>query len=163
MSIINIKISPEELQSEYKKCGVFPKSIIHIGSHEVRISSGETRQWRLEFEFLAINFMFKYRDHDLIGVFDIKTVRKFVALKLGISSVLKCKDPTNTVQLIKNTTNHDITDVVSKITEDMIVVKTKEFGDITVPSEEEIASILHKLKFHQGPVERYNEAMKWKM
>jgi hypothetical protein len=159
---ITINISKAQLQAEYARLGIKDKGVIQIGNHEVRIKAGETRQWRLDFEFLALNFMAKYTDHDVIGVFDIKTVRKYFALQMGLSLILKCRDPKVMNGFVKNTTDTDITEIMTKVTENIICVKTAEFGEIRAPTEGEIEDILHKLKFHQGSEDVYNRATKWK-
>lgn len=158
---IIINISKAQLQQEFKKYNLQAKTILKIGNHDVRIHTGETSESRLEFEYLALCFMAKYTKYDLIGVFNIKTVKKYLALQIGIELIKKCHDPEVLKKIVKNTTSTDITELMTKATENIVTVRTTEFGDIKQPTEDEIFQILHRLKFHQGPEEVYNKATKW--
>ena len=158
---IVINISKAQLQQEFKKYNLQAKSTFKIGNHDVRIRTGDTNEARLQFEYLALWFMSTYTKHDLIGVFDIKTVKKYIAFKMGSELIKKCHDPEVLKKIVKNQTETDISELMSKSTDYIITVKTTEFGDIFCPTKEEIFPILHKLRFHEGPEEVYNKATKW--
>ena len=155
---IRITLTQKVLDAEYEKLNIHPDCIINLGSHVLYITHDiHPPEVKLQRQFTGIVWLFKNRhaEESLGFCCSIKAVRKFFALKYGMSLFEYYKHPDKVANSLKNNEMiamldsqckqeqyQHISELLRNTTHDKIEFYTDEFGVVKLPSDKEIDDYL---------------------
>jgi len=159
---IRITLTDKVLHAEYEKLNIHPNCIINLGSHVLYITADtDPSEVKLQRQFTGIVWLFKNRhaEESLGYCCSIKAVRKFFALKYGMSLFEYYKHPDKVASSLKNNEVialldaqckqeqfQHISELLRSTTHEKIELYTNEFGVVKLPSDQEIDDYLHIAK-----------------
>jgi len=155
---VGITLTQACLQAEFERLNIYPLNMITVGNHQVFISPEIAKEEKVQREFCAMVWLFKNRTKDRMQTcLNFKSVRKFFALKYGMSLFELYKNPEHVkksqeaqrihAQVSEHITEYNaeqVTQMLRKTPNAVVQIVTDEFGIVCLPSEQDMQVFLSR-------------------